>query len=292
MKKLYYLILLLTPAMLIISCSEIQDNITPPLGLSLHNEGINDPKSENFHGKLIKSLKWDLKNCQQCHARDYSGGTTGSSCLNCHKQSKGPEACNTCHGDFADPAMVSPPRDLSGRITPESKGVGAHIEHMLGEGVGKPLSCNECHKVPLTLYEEGHLDESLPAEVIFGELSRKNVRDSVIYDYVKLECSNTYCHGNFSFPKSKSSYPSMYSGDRMIGNNSKPVWNIVDGTYKKCNVCHGKSEADPSPIGHVASSISTCGVCHSDVVDRKGKIINSTKHINGKINVFGLEIER
>jgi hypothetical protein len=30
-------------------------------------------------------------------------------------------------------------------------------------------------------------------------------------------------------------------------------------------------------------------VCHGEVVDGTGKIINNAKHINGKINVNGLE---
>ena len=44
-----------------------------------------------------------MKQCQQCHGSNYNGGTAQSSCYNsgCHNTPGGPEACNTCHGDFA-----------------------------------------------------------------------------------------------------------------------------------------------------------------------------------------------
>jgi hypothetical protein len=33
----------------------------------------------------------------------------------------------------------------------------------------------------------------------------------------------------------------------------------------------------------------TCNVCHGDVVDANYRIINTAKHINGKLNVLGEE---
>ncbi|MCR4417721.1 MAG: hypothetical protein NUV92_08260 [Ignavibacteria bacterium] len=282
-----------------ISCSEIKSDITTPAPISLHKEGVNNPSSPNFHGKLVAQMNWDLKYCQQCHAVNYTGGTANASCLECHKQPGGPEACNTCHGDFANPLQIAPPRDLSGGISETSRGVGAHTKHLGGQSIGSAVECSVCHTIPRGFSDAGHIDGSPSAEIIFTGLAVKGTSptNQPVYNYNQISCSNTYCHGNFRFTKSESSYPFAYTQDAMIGNNSNPIWNVVDGTYLKCNSCHGKSETDPSPIGHINSSLTDlnnnpCANCHPGVVDYQGQIIDKEKHINGKINVFNIEIER
>lgn len=280
--------------MAFISCSEIETDITPPVKITLHKEGVNNPASPNFHGKLVAQNNWDLKSCQQCHAANYSGGVTQSSCLSCHRYPGGPEACNTCHGDFTNPYSIAPPRDLSGNISPTSRGVGAHIKHLIGNELGSEIECSTCHLVPRSYYDNSHIDNSPYAEVIFSGLAVKGTTSSnqPTYNYQQISCSNTYCHGNFSYSKNQSSYQWAYTQDQMVGNNTAPVWNIVDGSFNSCNSCHGKSATDPSPIGHINSTISGCANCHPTVVDNQGNIIDKEKHINGKINVFNLEIER
>jgi predicted CxxxxCH...CXXCH cytochrome family protein len=276
----------------LISCSEIQPDITPPTKVSLHKEGVNDPASPNFHGQLVKQNNWNLKACQQCHASNYTGGTAKASCLDCHRQPGGPEACNTCHGDYSNPFSIAPPRDLSGGISDTSRGVGAHTKHLGGNQIGGVVECSVCHNIPRGYSDVGHIDGSPSAEVIFSGLAVKNVSSNPVYNYSQISCSNTYCHGNFSFSKDASSYKFAYTQDQMIGNNSSPIWNKVDGTFLKCNSCHGKSEADPSPVGHINSSNNLCVNCHPGVVDNQGNIIDKEKHINGKINVFNIEIDR
>jgi len=281
----------------LISCSEIQPDITPPTKVSLHKEGVKDPASPNFHGQLVKQNNWNLKVCQQCHASNYTGGTAKASCLDCHRLPGGPEACNTCHGDYSNPFSIAPPRDLSGGISETSRGVGAHTKHLGGNQIGGVVECSVCHNIPRGYSDVGHIDDSPSAEVIFSGLAVKNVSSNPVYNYSQISCSNTYCHGNFSFSKDASSYKFAYTQDQMIGNNSSPIWNKVDGTFLKCNSCHGKSEADPSPVGHINSSLTDlnnnpCANCHPGVVDYQGNIIDKEKHINGKINVFNIEIDR
>ncbi len=299
MKKIFtcYIVLIII-SIALISCSEVQPDITQTASISLHKSGINNPSSPDFHGKLVAQNNWDLKYCQQCHAINYTGGTAKSSCLDCHRLPGGPEACNTCHGDFADPFSIAPPRDLSGGISENSRGVGAHTKHLGGNSIGSVVECSVCHTVPRAYADVGHIDNSPSAEVIFSGLAVKNLSSgTVTYNYQLISCSNTYCHGNFSFDKTESTYKFAYTQDKMIGNNSTPIWNNVDGTYSKCNSCHGKSEYDPSPIGHINSSLNDvnnnpCANCHQGVVDNQGKIIDKDKHINGKINVFNVEINR
>ncbi len=295
MKKIILLYAnLLVFSLIFISCSEVQSDITPPSKVTLHKEGVNNPASQNFHGRLVAQANWDLKNCQQCHAVNYTGGTAKSSCLDCHKQPGGPEACNTCHGDFANPFAIAPPRDLSGGISDTSRGVGAHTKHLGGNSIGSEVECSVCHKVPRGYSDVGHIDDSPSAEVIFSGLAVKgtSAANRPVYNYNQISCSNTYCHGNFSYSKSASTYQFAYTQDAMVGNNSTPIWNKVDGTYVKCNSCHGKSESDTSPIGHINSTNNDCANCHPGVVDNQGRIIDKDKHINGKINVFNTEIER
>ncbi len=295
-KLIINLVLLISFIAILNSCSEIQSEIPVSSGITLHKEGIKDPLSPNFHGKLVRDHNWDLKVCQQCHAANYTGGTVRSSCLDCHSSPAGPEACNTCHGDFSNPLMIAPPRDLSGGISETLRGVGAHGKHLGGNKIGAVVECNVCHIIPRGYSDAGHIDESLSAEIIFSGLATKgNTNPS--YQYEQISCSNTYCHGNFEFEKEQSPYKFAYTEDKMIGNNSSPVWNIVDGTFTKCNSCHGKSEYDPSPVGHISSSLSDlsnnpCANCHPGVIDYQGNIIDQAKHINGKINVFSIEIER
>jgi predicted CxxxxCH...CXXCH cytochrome family protein len=276
----------------LISCSEIQPDITPPTKVSLHKEGVKDPASPNFHGQLVKQNNWNLKVCQQCHASNYTGGTAKASCLDCHRQPGGPEACNTCHGDYSNPFSIAPPRDLSGGISETSRGVGAHTKHLGGNQIGGVVECSVCHNIPRGYSDVGHIDDSPSAEVIFSGLAVKNVSSNPVYNYSQISCSNTYCHGNFSFSKDASPYKFAYTQDQMIRNNSSPIWNQVDGTFLKCNSCHGKSESDPYPVGHINSSNNLCANCHPGVVDYQGNIIDKEKHINGKINVFNIEIDR
>lgn len=299
MKKLILFVSIFSFTVFLISCSEIQSDITPPSQISLHKEGVKDPASVNFHGKLVKQNGWDLKACQQCHANNYTGGTAKVSCLDCHKQPSGPEACNTCHGDYSDPFSIAPPRDLSGGISETSRGVGAHSRHLGGNKIGSVVDCDVCHIVPRGYSDVGHIDDSPSAEIIFTGLALKGTTDTTkpAYDYSNIGCSNTYCHGNVVWKKEDSPYKFAYTADVMLGNNSKPIWNVVDGTYLKCNSCHGKSEYDPSPVGHIASSLNDlsnnpCANCHPIVVDYSGKIIDINKHINGKINVFNIELDR
>ena len=81
------------------SCSKLNEPIPLTPELTIHREGILDKDLPTFHGNLVRESSWDLIVCQSCHAADYSGGITGSSCLTCHTQPSGPEASD---GRFFD----------------------------------------------------------------------------------------------------------------------------------------------------------------------------------------------
>lgn len=332
----FYLTIVLILSLIITSCSEIQDEITPPEkvsvhgidfmkkssenfhgkklvngsmesckdchsqnysggtaqvscssnnchpGITVHTANIMNPNSAEFHGSFIAARAWNMSQCTQCHGSNYGGGLVSPTCNSCHKNPNGPEACNTCHGDFGNIQRIAPPRDLNRGISTTSPSVGAHTAHLYTPQIGAAVLCNECHKVPGGLYTTGHVNDGTPkAEVIFGSLSNKG-SVTTSYDFSSNKCSNSYCHGNFKFAKANSSYPFAYTEDFMVGRNFSPDWKKVDGTQAACGTCHGLP-----PTGHMAAELRACATCHQGVVDAQGKIIDKTKHINGQINVFG-----
>ncbi len=287
-----YLIASLLLFLIASACSELQEDLTKPEPVSVHSKGFAEPGSQNFHSHVFKYINWDLKHCIECHGSDYSGGVTGSSCLGCHNNTNGPEACNTCHGDFTDPSRIAPPTDLDNNISAASKGVGAHVAHLYDNSLAAASRCSSCHDMSNPTEEKfvfAHID-GLPAEMKFNAFA--DTEGNAGYSFDNLTCSNTYCHGNFKFAKAESAASWIYTEDFMTGNNFTPIWNKVDGTQAACGTCHGKIEngqlVSALPNGHAGTySLNECANCHQGVVDSQGNIIDKTKHINGLANTFG-----
>jgi predicted CxxxxCH...CXXCH cytochrome family protein len=258
------------------ACTQCHSTITA------HKTGISDPTSANFHGKYITALNWDMRACKECHGTNYGGGTASPSCNTCHTNTGGPEACNTCHGSFSNASLTAPPRDTKGNTATTYSSVGAHSNHLLNATISSVTKCSDCHVVPSTVYATGHLGTDGKAEVVLTAAYSSYQNGTGTYDYTTYKCANTYCHGNFSFAKSSSQYSFAYTADKIEGSNYQPVWNKVDATQAACGTCHGLP-----PKGHMDATISSCVTCHPGVVDKYGKIVDKTKHMNGKINVFG-----
>ncbi len=286
MKTLFkYLLIVSISVFVIASCSKLENDISTPLTpAGVHPEGFGKPGNSNFHSVWFKQNNWNLKFCQQCHAANYTGGTTGISCLTCHTEPAGPEACNTCHGDFSNPERISPPLDLSGNSSASARGVGAHTVHVYANGLSENIDCYECHpgNPGYKNYVYTHVGTP-PADIEFGKFSSGNGNPK--YDFNILTCSDVYCHGNFSFPKDSSQFPLFYSDSVITGENFSPVWNKVDSSQAYCGSCHllpprGHKDAGTDPTA------STCSSCHPKVVDNDGNIIDKSRHINGKKDVF------
>jgi predicted CxxxxCH...CXXCH cytochrome family protein len=279
-------------------CAKLQD--TPPgaiaSGITAHPDGWSDPASPNFHGKAIAASSWDMRQCRTCHGQTYAGGAVKVSCLTCHMKSAGPENCTTCHGG----TNAAPPRDLSGNTAEAARGVGAHQVHLVGprDFASATVLCADCHKVPATVYEAGHVDSPLPVEVSINSALAKTQTSGVTpaptYDVATGKCSNTYCHGNFRLRKpSTTIYDFVYADSVLVGNKAAPVWN-AGSPEAACGTCHGSvtsQGASVVPTGHNYSALTGCGAtpCHSGIVDATGKIKDPSKHMNGKVNVQGLE---
>ncbi len=269
---------------LIAGCSELKDDISHPDELAFHKPGITDPHSDNFHGALAKELNWNLKECAQCHGADFSGGTVDASCLNCHNQPEGPEACNTCHGSFADPSRIAPPVDLNNNSETTSKTVGAHSKHLYDNTLGNNVPCQSCHNVPQTIYDPEHFDGNNVAEVNLKDLAVIHGGTNAAYDQTAGTCSNTYCHGSFEYYRDSAVTTNQfaYTADKMVGLNKTVDWTKVDQNEAECGSCHGLP-----PEGHISAPLTACYQCHEGVIDATGKIIDRTKHINGEKNARG-----
>ncbi len=179
--------------------------------------------------------------------------------------------CTSCHGRGDDPA---PPNALDGSEDTRDPGVGAHRQHLHDNVIRGAVACEECHKVPKHIGDEGHVDP-LPAEVTFGPLASKDGADNDTLDThgpfapawtpETLTCA-TYCHG------------ATLTG----GKATNPVWTRVDGSQAQCDSCHGA----PPPAPHPQSS--RCVTCHADTVDEQGRIrLDLGKHINGVVDSRG-----
>ena len=274
-------IVIFSLALLLFGCTDIKNNVNTvePI-LTVHKKGITDVNSPNFHGNLIKNNNWSYSLCIQCHAADFKGGITGKSCYKCHTEPAGPQACNTCHGDFNDPNRIAPPRDISGNTSPTSRGVGAHTNHLYTNSLSV-VSCAYCHTVPASVSDPGHIGQS-PATVILSGLAITNIASDAKYDPSTLKCSNVYCHGNFEFKKSNAVAVDqfIYTSDKITGNNVTVTWNNPDTTQAACGTCHGLP-----PTGHIDVPLSSCYYCHAGIVDQSGRIVDQSKHIDGKITI-------
>lgn len=272
-------------ALMTSSCSDLKSDLPAPTagGLSIHPPGWKTTESPDFHGEAIRAMNWDMRSCRTCHGPTYAGGTSGVSCRKCHTSAAGPENCNTCHGSSTSPA---PPRDLSNNTSTAARGVGAHQVHLRGTSRAGAITCADCHRIPDGVYSPNHLDGDNRAEVLMsGYLATLKTNAGAIapspsYNPTTLECSNSYCHGTFK------------------NGNLTNVAAWTNPATAACGTCHGNVNAsDPARIplpktsaeGGTHPDNTSCSFCHGTVVNANRQIINPSKHIDGKLNLFGTD---
>ena len=288
-------------------CADLKTDPPSPVapGVVVHDAAWKDSTSRGFHGNAIRNANWDMRSCQTCHGKLYDGGAIGVSCRTCHTAVGGPENCSTCHGSVTS---VAPPHDLSNNTSRSARGVGAHQVHLNGSAISGTMFCSECHAVPGSVYAPGHIDSTHRAKVPLNgtvahtvtnepytvdyQISQPVYTPSPSYDPATLKCSNTYCHGYFK------------NGNQTYAPGFSPTWNDTTGVSGACGTCHGDVNAPLDTLGtryvplttshggthpEIANLRIRCVVCHGDVVNANFQIINPSKHINGKLNVFGEE---
>ncbi|MBS1515045.1 MAG: CxxxxCH/CxxCH domain-containing protein [Bacteroidetes bacterium] len=283
MKKIFIfyglLLILLTSLIVYQGCAKFDNTITSAPDIDTHPDGWANPSSSTFHGKYIVSKKlWNLNQCKACHAADYTGGSTGSSCLGCHNGSGGPENCRLCHGN-SDHA--NPPKGVFGDTLTSYIGVGVHATHVNNPKYSAALHCSDCHAFG-GFSDPNHIGDNPDgiAEITFGDLAKDTslgggIKPNPIWNRTNATCSSVYCHGTFK-----------------QGNTSaSATW--TDANSVKCGSCHGNpSTGNPTPqvVGVFTSphfsfmTTTTCYICHGSVINGQGVFVDKSKHINGEVN--------
>jgi predicted CxxxxCH...CXXCH cytochrome family protein len=133
----FYFLLTIIVSIGLYSCSDIQDEITPPSKVTVHGSEVMMKTSANFHGK--KLVDGNMESCKLCHASDYSGGTAKTSCVTCHT------GINVHGAGYIDPnSPAFHGKFIAGKNWDMTQCSQCHGANYAG-GVASP-SCNTCHK--------------------------------------------------------------------------------------------------------------------------------------------------
>jgi predicted CxxxxCH...CXXCH cytochrome family protein len=207
-----------------------------------------------------------MTNCAQCHgevvAPDNISMVDRTRHINGQLDVMFSQECNSCHGS-TNPA---PPKSISGSTDTSTEGVGAHQTHVLGTARSRAVLCSECHVVPTTVFDVGHFDTALPAELTFSGVA---VAWGAAPAFSNGSCQNTYCHGQV--------FPQGYNSG---GSNTAPAWTTVDGTQAACGTCHSLPPPAPHPV--VALN-PVCNACHKDIAPDNTTFLAPERHVDGVV---------
>lgn len=176
--------------------------------------------------------------------------------------------CTTCHGGLLPaPFEAAPPTSLAGNTESSARGVGAHAAHLLGNDWSKPIVCADCHAVPESVDDAGHIDTEYPAEVLFPATARAFEAEP-FFALETGQCKDTFCHGG------------SFVGHRPSGGNvTEPAWTSVDPGTTACDGCHGMPPPAPHP------TTETCSDCHHDI-DAERTFPRPDLHVDGKVTFY------
>ncbi len=228
------------------SCAE---EVTPPPSVS-HPAEWNQKDAENFHGNKV--LASGNASCQTCHGEDYSGGTSGVACHDCHANYPHPpewttpkddnshsnflkdngwqiEGCQSCHGE-----------DYKGGRSDES----CYECHTGSKG---PESCNVCHGESAVNDTELYswappkdLEDNLLTSDIGVGAHQVHINDSTWTNAYVKDCNQ--CHialTGFDDQRHRNGTVDMEFGDAATGGGKvNPVWNHGDASCSDV-YCHG-----------------------------------------------------
>lgn len=167
-------------------------------------------------------------------------------------------SCTACHGDTKrvgdETLRAAPPVDLDGKTAIKSMGVGAHQRH-LSNDTHAPVACKACHVVPAALFDPGHVDTPLPAEVTFDDLAIGGDRQPT-FDHKSRSCAGTYCH-----------------------RDAQVDWTAPRKAEDACGTCHGLPPALPHP------QRKDCSNCHGEIIAADGHFVAPLRHVDGNLDV-------
>lgn len=220
----------------------------------VHEPGIQDPLSPDFHANLLAAQVYDVTRCRECHGRDLAGGASGASCVRCHQE--GVLDCSTCHEKLLDQ--------------------GAHRAHVEGGQLGLRYDCDTCHVKPATVYAPGHfqtggvLDQG-PVEVVLAAIATATASAPARFEVATGQCSNITCHGVADANASLSPLAWTAQVERNCGrcHGDPPASHTSD----RCQDCHPRvanQEGLIDPSRHLDGKVDlgdgsgTCHACHQE----------------------------
>ncbi len=231
-------------------CGELKTDLPAPgPQKGVHDLGWNDPASSAFHGNVLKQTQYKADACIACHARAFTGGTSGKSCFTCHtsyphKTGWSDTVSTQFHGRFLRLGMSE--------LAECAKCHGAAFD-----GGSSGTSCYSCHA---SYPHKSGWTGVLPASSHGGYLAQKA--------WQLGEC--TGCHGDdFSGGTSgKSCFTchASYPHTTFTTAGGHPAY-LVDKGYplEQCRVCHGATYDG----GTVVSVSCMSAGCHVDAGGQK-----------------------
>lgn len=231
-----------------------------------HPPGIIDPRSDAFHGKLLRDARWsqmlDPKSpeaCGRCHEgapvrpdKVVFAAAGATNCRSCHTDPNGPLGCTTCHGDGT---RAAPPRDPC-FFPADVARAGAHVAHVLpGPMHGVGLACTTCHATP---------SAELASAILSG--AHANGAVEVVFD------PKAVTEGSFD-PTTGSCTVSCHNRG---GTRPKVAWR--DKGPLDCNSCH---TAPPKP--HYTGQ--ACSFCHHEANANGTALTGGPLHVNGRVDL-------
>lgn len=221
-------------------------------------------------GGDVPTPSWDEEldlDCQSCHLSPPDAHYAGS-CNECHAEASasgdalipgslhangqvdvgdGSSGCAACHGSGVEGWPTS----------------GAHAAHRSPE-LAQAIACAECHLVPESVFDDGHLDDALGAEVVFGP--RASAREQrPVYD--AGGCRDVACHG----------------GGLTGGTLTAPEWEEEDAP-SRCGACHGLPPDLPHSVSRTCAAIG----CHGGFVGPGPSLTEAGRavHADGVVDLW------
>jgi predicted CxxxxCH...CXXCH cytochrome family protein len=252
----------------------------------VHEPGLQDPESPDFHGKVVRAQVYDVENCRSCHGDDLRGGASGSSCQSCHET--GVFDCATCH--------------------PQLLEQGAHRAHVQGGQLGLRYDCDTCHLTPKTVFSPGHFQKGgvldpAPVEVVLAAIATSSGAPAASFDRATGTCQNVVCHGVADAaaslqPLSWTARPEPNCG-RCHGDPP------ASHTSDRCQDCHPRvanAEGLTDPARHLDGQIDlgdgsgTCNACHVETGAHHEVHASAVRRLRGPIgcvecHLYPTEIE-
>jgi hypothetical protein len=137
------------------------------------------------------------------------------------------------------------------------------------------MTCDTCHAKPSAVFDSGHIDTPLPAELTFGSLATFGGAPPT---WSTPDCTNTYCHDSSFFATSN------HGGS---GSDETPAWGAT--AYQSGS--SPRTEADCGKCHFYNTSGGVCSGCHNHVDDADETSFDGTgditKHMDGVIQGAG-----